>query len=195
MSTRDRSPARASSAHPGVRLLRALARLALFQAGRPPDPRFIPAEPAPSALAWIRCHVFGAHDFRVQCESGRVYLTCRQCGAQSRGWVFEEVPWTARVRFDPGTRASVTVPPARPSATVTAHESAACCPAAAEATPAARRALWTVGRASNSPFSITGQHQGIPGVTMMAVRLDAHAVRASGHFGAHAARDPPASWR
>ncbi len=93
-----------------MRLVRPLARLAVFKAGAHNATYFIAFEPATMrALSWVCCHLLASHDHDVRCEPGRIFLACRRCGARSRGLVFDEVPGGSRPRTAPAVADEPTV--------------------------------------------------------------------------------------
>ncbi len=194
MFTRDGSPARASSAHPVMRLLGTLARLALFQAEFPVTPTFIAVEPDAPGLSWIRCRLLATHDYGVRCEPGRVFLACRRCGTRSRGWTFEETPYEARTRVVPAAGARAASRETVPASIRTTQEPAVPSPAVAPAAPGAPRALRTVRPGDRAVMDIH-RPRGAPAAGSLAVDLGARALGPPARVRVHAARDPPGAWR
>lgn len=76
----------ARSAEPKRNLVRALVRLALFQADEAQDPGFVSPEAPGAPLSRVWCLV-GSHDFAVHCAPGHIRLRCSHCGVRTRGWV------------------------------------------------------------------------------------------------------------
>ena len=194
MFTRDGSPARGSSAHPLMRLLGTLARLALFQAQSPVTPTFIAVEPDAPALSWIRCRLLATHDYGVRCEPGRVFLACRRCGTRSRGWTFEETPYEARARVVPAPAVRALPRETVPASVRTAQEPAVPSPAVAPVALGAPRA-WRTVRPWGRAFMDSHRPRGALVVGGPAVDLAARALGPPTRLRVHAARDPPAAWR
>lgn len=181
-----------------MRLLRTLARLALFQAESEPDAPFIATESATPAIGWIRCHLLASHDYGVRCAPGRIYLECRHCGTHSRGWDFGGVRYrrTCAPRL-PALAGAAAV--SAPAATRFDHEpavpargaAAAGRPARARArTPGGFSRLW---RAPRPGRPLTDDRRWTSATTFgpVAAAIDAYAVGATTRARVHAARDPP----
>jgi hypothetical protein len=46
-------------------------------------------------LGWVKCHVFGVHNYSVCCGRRRVQLECDRCGRRSTGWSVQPSPQDA----------------------------------------------------------------------------------------------------
>jgi len=193
MFTRDRSPARGSSAHPVMRLVRTLVRLALFQAESPAAAPFIAYEStAAPALSWVRCHLLASHDYGVRSEPGRIFLACRHCGAQSRGVAFDEIPPRVRLRTAPAATARAATLDTRSDGLRTSHEPAVPGPVLA---PAAHRARPTWRTAPEGGRAFIRRARGALVVGGPTLDLGAWAPGSPARVRVHAARDPPFGWR
>jgi hypothetical protein len=51
---------------------------------------------------WITCYLSGRHDFKVSCEPGAIFLSCRDCGRRSTGWELRQERAIAEARLEVG---------------------------------------------------------------------------------------------
>jgi hypothetical protein len=108
MEIRACTPARASTWSP---VLRTMARRALLRTRSGPSKAFIASETTLPFLARIRCLLLATHDYAVRCDTRRVFLQCRDCGTQTRGWTLsgprfvraEALPAQPRPQAAPGS--------------------------------------------------------------------------------------------
>ena len=174
-----------------MRLLRSLARLALFQAESPAATNFITAEPtAVPAVSWIRCYLLASHDYGVRCEPGHIFLACRRCGTRSRGVVFEEVAYGSRPRTAAAVAVRAATLDARSHDIRTSHEPAVPGPTLAPAVPLASR-TWRAARVGGRALMDIHRLRSAPVVGGPTVNLCAWVSGAPARVRVHAARDPP----
>ncbi len=57
-------------------------------------------------VGWVKCHIFGVHNYSVCCGRGRVQLECDRCGRRSAGWAVHSQPQDTRVEPTAARRGS-----------------------------------------------------------------------------------------